>query len=175
MHFVRVDSPVWPMSIKPKILLFLVCVCAVTAYSGQQPYSAGMIAGLQGGSSPDAAKKLLTDLGFTQWRERTLNNSLALATPLADLGVSGTLNLQFYDGHLVFAKFRPDDNEQYWKLLHNKIDGLPETVNQAKQISRDVVLDHESHYEDQGVVTWYVWVYLPVLRDLQKDLHKPSF
>jgi hypothetical protein len=56
-----------------------------------------MTRNLQGGSTPDAAKKQLKYLGFSGWEERALNNATAMVVRFSDLGVAGNLELKFYN------------------------------------------------------------------------------
>jgi hypothetical protein len=140
-----------------------------------------MIGNLQGGSTPDAAKKQLKYLGFSGWGERTLNNTSVLAVRFSDLGVAGDLELKFYNDRLMVAQFDPDDPSRYMRLLTEQVgtfsSGAP---GHSKQISSEVSLGYTGYYGSsrthprEGAYLRIAWVYLPVAKEWQANLAKHS-
>jgi hypothetical protein len=140
-----------------------------------------MIGNLQGGSTPDAAKKQLKYLGFSGWKERTLNHTSVMAVRFSDLGVSGDLELKFYDGRLMVAQFDPDEPGRYMKLLTEQVGTFSsEAPDHAKQISSQVLLGYTGYYgssrthPDSGAYLRIAWIYLPVLKEWKANLAKHS-
>jgi hypothetical protein len=114
-------------------------------------------------------------LGLSGWEERTLNNSSVLAVRFSDLGVSGGLELSFYNNRLMVAQFEPDDSGRYWSLLSAHLGKLlPQAANQTKQVNRDVMLSWNGYYSDSGAKTRFRWGYVPVLKEWQASLAKHS-
>jgi hypothetical protein len=134
-----------------------------------------MIGDLQGGSTPEAAKKQLMHLGSSGWTERTVNNTSLLAVRFSDLGVSGALELSFYNDRLMVAQFEPDNPGRYWDLLSARLGKLlPQAANQTGKINKDVTLGWNGSYSESGAKTRYRWGYLPVLKEWQTSLGKRS-
>jgi hypothetical protein len=140
-----------------------------------------MIGNLQGGSTPDSAKKQLKYLGFSGWRERALNNTAVLVVRFSDLGVAGNLELKFYNDRLMVAQFEPDAPGRYMKLLTEHVGAFPsEGPDHAKKISSEVSLDYNGYYgsssthPEPGAYLRFAWIYLPVLKEWQADLAKHS-
>jgi hypothetical protein len=127
------------MRIRALLVLSLSCLSSCSIFSQKHDDYARMIGNLQGGSTPDAAKKQLKYLGFSGWGERTLNNTSVLAVRFSDLGVAGDLELKFYNDRLMVAQFDPDDPSRYMSLLTEQVgtfsSGAPA---HSKQISSEV-------------------------------------
>jgi hypothetical protein len=143
-----------------------------------------MIGDLLGGSTPDAAKKQLKQLGFDAGlREKSQtgrddnghrNDSMVMAVRFSDLGEAGTLELSFYNDRLMVAQFEPDEPGRYRKLLSARLGNLPEAAYETKQISKDVSLSYYGYYGETGAKTRFRWGYLPVLKEWQASLAKHS-
>lgn len=165
------------MKIRALLLLFLSCLCNSSILSQKHTDSARMIGNLQGGSTPDAAKKQLKYLGFSGWGERTLNNTSVMAVRFSDLGVAGNLELKFYNDRLMVAEFDPDDPIRYLRLLTEQVGTLSQ---EAKQISSEVSLGYTGYYgssrthPEQGAYLRIAWVYLPVFKEWKANLAKHS-
>jgi hypothetical protein len=165
-------------------VLSLSCLSSCSIFSQKHDDSARMIGNLQGGSTPDAAKKQLKYLGFSGWGERTLNNTSVLAVRFSDLGVAGDLELKFYNDRLMVAQFDPDDPSRYMSLLTEQVgtfsSGAPA---HSKQISSEVSLGslgYTGYYGSsrthprEGAYLRIAWVYLPVAKEWQANLAKHS-
>jgi hypothetical protein len=143
-----------------------------------------MIGNLEGGSSPETAKKQLKKLGFESGLQEIAKTShddngrrhdtMVMAVPFSDLGVSGMLELSFYNDRLMVAQFEPDEAGRYWKLLSEHIGKLPEAANQTQEISKDVSLSYYGYYASSGARIRIRWGYTPVLREWQASHSKQS-
>jgi hypothetical protein len=112
------------MKFRALLLLSLSCLCSSSLLCQKQGESA-RIGNLQGGSTPDAAKKQLKYLGFSGWEERALNNATAMVVRFSDLGVAGNLELKFYNDRLMVAQFDANDPWRYMKLLTEHVGKFP--------------------------------------------------
>jgi hypothetical protein len=131
-----------------------------------------MIGDLRGGSPPEAAKKQLKNLGFDSgWTDKMKTNSgdhrprhdfIESTGPFSDLGVTGKLELTFYNDRLMAAQFMPSESERYFKLLSEHLGKLPEAAGKQKQISADVSL---SYYRDADGSVRFYWNYMPVSKE----------
>ncbi len=140
-----------------------------------------MIGDLQGGSIPETAKKQLKNLGFDSgWTEKIKTNSddhrprhdfIETTGPFSDLGVSGKLELTFYNDRLMEAQFTPNESERYFKLLSERLGKLPEAPGNRKRISEEVFL---SYYRDADGSVRFYWDYLPVSKEWQEWVGKYS-
>ena len=169
-------------SMKQKVIqfVFLSSLCAI-CIACQHPNSARMIGDLQGGSIPDTAKKQLKNLGFASgWTEKIKTNSddhrprhdfIETKGPFSDLGVSGQLELTFYNDRLMQAQFTPNESERYFRLLSERLGKLPEAAGKPKRISAEVSL---SYYRDADGSVRFYWDYLPVSKEWQDWVGKYS-
>jgi len=167
---------------KQKVIqyVFLSCLCAV-CIACQHRDSAGMIGDLQGGSIPDTAKKRLSSLGFDSgWTEKIKTNSddhrprhefIETKGPFSDLGVSGKLQLTFYNGRLMEAQFSPNESKQYFRLLSERLGKLPEEPGKPEPISAEVSL---TYYRDADGSMRFYWDYLPVSKEWKDWVSKYS-
>jgi hypothetical protein len=139
-----------------------------------------MIGNLQGGSTPDAAKAQLKYLGFSGWKERTLNNTTVMVVRFSDLGVAGDLELKFFNDRLMVTQFDPDAPGRYKKLLTEHVGTFPSGPPHTKQISSEVSLEYNGYYgsssthPEPGAYLRFAWIYLPVLKQWQANLAKHS-
>jgi hypothetical protein len=140
-----------------------------------------VIGDLQGGSLPDAARKDLKHLGFDSgWTEKVQTNPddhfrprrdfIEMKGPFSDLGISGQLELTFYNDHLMEAKFMPNESERYFKLLSERLGKLPEP-EKPKRISAEVSL---RYYRDADGTVRFYWEYLPVSKEWHNWVGKYS-
>jgi hypothetical protein len=168
------------MRIRSFLLLCLSSLCSFSIVCQEQNDSARMIGDLQGGSTAAAAQRRLKHLGFSGWAERTLNNTSVLAVRFSDLGVTGYLELKFYDDRLMVAQFDPDDPGRYMKLLTEQVGTLSsEAPDHAKQTSSEVSLGYTGYYgssrtRPEGAYLRIAWAYLPVLKEWKANLAKHS-
>ena len=168
------------MKIKVFQFVLLSCLCII-CNACQHDNPARMIGDLQGGSLPDAAKKQLKSLGFDSgWTEKLKTNSddhrprhdfIESKGPFSDLGVTGQLELTFYNDRLMEAKFIPNEPERYFKLLSKRLGKLPEAPGKQKQISPEISL---SYYRDADGSVRFFWDYLPVSKEWQDWVGKYS-
>ena len=150
------------------LLSFLCFVCNACQHGN----SAKMIGDLQGGSPPDAARKQLKGLGFdSRWTQKMKTNSddprprhdfIESKGPFSDLGITGQLELTFYNDRLMEAQFVPNESERYFKLLSDRLGKLPEAPGKQRQISAEVSL---SYYRDAGGSVRFYWEFLPVSKE----------
>lgn len=92
--------------------------------------------------------------------------------PFLDLGISGQLELEFYNDQLMIAQFIPKDPERYFKLLSEHLGKLPEAPAKAKRISHEVSL---TYYRDPDGGVRFYWNYLPVSKEWQDWVSRYSF
>jgi hypothetical protein len=159
---------------------FLSCLCVV-CIACQHRNSAQMIGDLQGGSFLDTAKKHLKNLGFDSgWTEKIKTNPddrrprhdfIETKGPFSDLGVSGQLELTFYNGRLMEAQFTPTESERYFNLLSERSGKLPEAPGKPKRISAEVSL---RYYRGADGSVRFRWEYLPVSKEWQDWVGKYS-
>jgi hypothetical protein len=158
------------------LLSCLACVCVSC-----QRHSSRVIGGLQGGSLPDAARKDLKHLGFDSgWTEKVRTNPddhfrprhdfIEMKGPFSDLGISGQLELTFYNDRLMEAQFRPNESERYFRLLSERLGKLPEP-EKPKRISAEVSL---RYYRDADGTVRFYWEYLPVEKEWHNWVGKYS-
>jgi len=169
------------MKQRPIQFAFLSCLCVIWI-ACQHRNSARMIGDLQGGSIPDTAKMRLKNLGFNSgWTEKTKANPddhrprhdfFETKGPFSDLGVSGQLELTFYNNRLMEAQFTPSESEHYFRLLSERLGKLPEAPGKPKRISAEVSL---SYYRDADGSVRFLWDYLPVSKEWQDWVGKYSF
>ena len=82
--------------------------------------------------------------------------------PFSDLGITGQLELTFYNDRLMEAQFVPNESERYFKLLSDRLGKLPEAPGKQRQISAEVSL---SYYRDAGGSVRFYWEFLPVSKE----------
>ncbi len=160
------------------VLLSCLCVMCIAC---QHHNSAQMIGDLQGGSVPDTAKQQLKNLGFDSgWTEKIKTNSddhrprhdfIETKGPFSDLGVTGQLELTFYNDRLMEAQFMPNESERYFRLLSKRLGKLPEAPGKPKRISAEVSL---TYYRDVGGSVRFYWDYLPVSKEWDDWVEKYS-
>jgi hypothetical protein len=141
-----------------------------------------MIGDFRGGSLVDAVRKQLTGGGFSSgWIEKSTTNPddrfrprhdfLEMKGPFSDLGVTGQLELTFYNDRLMEAKFTPNESGRYFRLLAQRLGKLPQNPGQPQGISADVSV---SHYRDQDGSVRFYWDYLPVEKEWKDWVAKYS-
>jgi hypothetical protein len=167
---------------KGAIFYLLLSFLLGLSISCQRKHSSKMIGDLEGGSVPDAARKQLSSLGFgSDWSERTTSHPddrrprhdfIEMKGPFLDLGISGQLELEFYNDQLMIAQFIPKDPERYFKLLSEHLRKLPEAPAKAKRISHEVSL---TYYRDPNGGVRFYWDYLPVSKEWQDWVSRYSF
>jgi hypothetical protein len=141
-----------------------------------------MIGELQGGSVADAARNQLKNRGFDSgWTEKLETNPndhfrprhdfLEMKGPFSDLGISGQLELTFYNERLMSAQFTPSESERYFKLLSERLGELPDSPGTAERISAEVSL---SYYRNADGSVRFYWDYLPVSKEWKDWVAKYS-
>jgi hypothetical protein len=58
--------------------------------------------------------------------------------PFSDLGVTGQLELTFYNDRLMDAQFIPSESERYFGLLSQRLRKLPENPGRPQRMSAEV-------------------------------------
>lgn len=169
--------------IKKRVFQFVLLGCFVCSCVSCHRDSSQMIGDLQGGSLADAARNQLRSLGFDSgWAQKIQTNPddhsrprhdfLEMKGPFSDLGVSGQLELTFYNDRLMDAQFTPSEPERYFRLLSKRLGKLAETSGQPQRISAEVSL---SYYRDAGGNVRFYWDFLPVSKEWKDWVAKYSF
>jgi hypothetical protein len=169
--------------IKKRVFQFVLLGCFVCSCVSCHRDSSQMIGDLQGGSLADAARNQLRSLGFDSgWAQKIQTNPddhsrprhdfLEMKGPFSDLGVSGQLELTFYNNRLMDAQFTPSEPERYFRLLSKRLGKLAETSGQPQRISAEVSL---SYYRDAGGNVRFYWDFLPVSKEWKDWVAKYSF
>src|SRR6266478_2772952 len=167
---------------KKRAYQFALLSCLVLVCISCQRHSSRVIGDLQGGSLPDAARKDLKSLGFNSgWTEkvnadpndhfRPRHDFIEMKGPFSDLGISGQLELTFYNDRLMEAKFMPNESERYFKLLSERLGKLPEAPGKPGRISAEVAL---TYYRDADGSIRFYWDYLPVSKEWRDWVAKYS-
>jgi hypothetical protein len=150
------------------LLCCFVCVCVSC-----QRHSLEVIGDFGGGSPPEAARNQLRSRGFNSgWTENSKTNPddrarprhdfLEMKGPFSDLGVTGRLELTFYNGRLMDAQFIPSESERYFGLLSQRLGKLSENPGRPQRISAEVAL---TYYRDPDGGIRFYWEYLPVSKE----------
>ena len=108
----------------------LLC-CFVSVCVSCQGHSSRVIGDFRGGTPPDVARTQLRSRGFSSgwtenrranWddRSRPRHDFLEMKGPFSDLGVTGRLELTFFNDRLMDVQFIPSESEQYFRLLSQR-------------------------------------------------------
>jgi hypothetical protein len=140
-----------------------------------------MIGNFQGGASPDSARNNLRPLRFDSgWIEnqkanpddhRPRHDFLEMKGPYSDMGISGQLELTFYNDRLMAAQFIPTESERYFRILSERLGKLPAEPGKPKPISRVVSL---TYYRDANGSVRFCWDFLPVSKEWNDWVSKYS-
>jgi hypothetical protein len=158
---------------KKRLFRLILLGCVVFACGSCRQHSARMIGGLQGGSLASTAQDQLNTLGFgSGWTQEIPPNSddhlrprhdfLEMKGPFSDLGVSGQLELTYYNDHLMGAQFTPTEPARYFSLLFKRLGNLPEAPGRPLRISEEVTL---SYYSSADESVRFYWDFLPVSKE----------
>jgi hypothetical protein len=102
---------------------------------------------------------------------RPRHDFLEMKGPFSDLGVSGQLELTFYNDRLMDAQFTPSEPERYSRLLSKHLGKLPETPGQPQRMSAEVSL---TYYRDTNGNVRFYWDCLPVSKEWKDWVAKYS-
>jgi len=138
-----------------------------------QRHSSEVIGGLHGGSPPDVVRDHLRSRGFNLgWVENSKTNPddhirprhdfLEVKGPFSDLGITGQLELTFYNDRLMDAQFIPSESARYFGLLSQRLGRLPESPGKSQRISAEVTL---TYFRDPNGSIRFKWDYLPVSQE----------
>jgi hypothetical protein len=165
-----------------RTLLVAVLCCFVGVGVSCQRHSSEVVGELHGGSVPDAVRNQLRSGGFSSgWTEKSKTNPddhfrprhdfLEMQGPFSDLGVTGQLELTFYNDRLMEAQFIPSESERYFGLLSQRLGKLPRDPGTPQGISTKVTL---TYYPDPNGSIRFYWDYLPVSKEWKNWVAKYS-
>ena len=167
---------------KRRVLHFIFVGGLISICVACQHQSSHMIGDLRGGSLPDAARNHLKSLGFDSgWAQKIEANSkdnrprhdfIEMKGPFSDLGISGWLELTFYNDRLMDAQFIPNESERYFRLLSQHLGKLPEIPGKTQKIGPEVTV---RYYRDADGSIRFYWEYLPVSKEWQDWVARYSF
>jgi hypothetical protein len=166
---------------KRTLWVALLC-CFVGVCVTCRGHSSQVIGDFRGGSPPDAARTQLRNRGFNSgWtenskanpddRSRPRHDFLEMKGPFSDLGVTGQLELTFFNDRLMDAQFIPSESERYFRLLSQLLGKLPENPGTPKRISAEVALTY--YHDPDGSMRFY-WDYLPLSKEWKDWVAKYS-
>ena len=164
-----------------KRTLSVVLLCCFVCVSCQR-HSLEVIGDFRGGSPPEAVRNQLRSRGFNSgWTENSKTNPddrsrprhdfLEMKGPFSDLGVTGQLELTFYNDRLMNARFTPSESERYFGLLSQRFGKLPKDPGTPQRISAEVAL---TYYRDPDGNIRFYWDYLPVSNEWKDWVAKYS-
>jgi hypothetical protein len=156
--------------------------CLVSLCVSCQHHSPDVIGDFRGGSAPDAARNQLKSRGFNSgWTEnnktnpddssRSRHDFLEMKGPFSDLGVTGQLELTFFNDKLMDAQFIPSEADRYFKALSRHLGKLPENPGRPQRISAEVAF---TYYRDPDGSIRFYWDYLPVSKEWRDWVAKYS-
>lgn len=156
--------------------------CLVSLCVSCQRHSSEMIGDFRGGSPPGAVRNPLRSRGFNSgWTENSKPNPddssrprhdfLEMKGPFSDLGVTGQLELTFFNDRFMAAQFIPSESERYFGLLSQRLGKLPENPGTPKRISAEVAL---TYYRDPDGSMRFYWDCLPVSKEWKDWVAKYS-
>lgn len=157
---------------KRTVWVALLC-CFVSVCVSCRRHSLEVIGNFRGGSPPEAVRNQLRSRGFSSgWTEDSKTNPddhsrprhdfLEMKGPFSDLGVTGQLELAFYNDRLMNAQFIPSESERYFGLLSQRLGKLSENPGKPQRISNEVALTYCR--DPNGSIRFY-WDYLPVSKE----------